>query len=463
MRIVWDCVMEFRVLSQLSSCKNREGYRHMKRILVTGLCTLHWGRLQYGNIGNYYIVEPLFRQLHEHFPDYRIITTFQMDEEFIRNENIEVIPMEFYYSWGEEDVADAYQDVETAEKKMQQMECELTPWVEILLDCEYVINVSGDMWGDNAEHVGHKRFLVDCLKMKTAQLLQKKTILYAVTPGPFSDEAENKLAKEVFDKFDLVVIREKVSRDNLIKWGFSTEHVVWAPCPSFLFEANKDYQSKWIESIKKSHKQNRKVVGITFGGFNMPCGPYDMWPREEEQYQVYVELAEYVLNTLNADIIIFSHTNGFELPPHFKLKNGRDYMILEQFYHILLDKNSKYKDHIQLINEPLLPCDIKKVIGSLDMLITGRVHASVAATSQCIPTVYVEYDRRVLYSDKMTGFSAQLGMEEYVCEPQDEEGLRGKVTKCYQHLDEVKSNLEHVIPIIKEEADAAFDLIKEIK
>lgn len=461
MHIVLDCATEFHELNQHNSYRRMGEVQGMKRILVTGLCTLHWGRLQYGNIGNYYIVEPLFRQLHKHFPDYRIITTFQMDEQFIQKEDIEVIPMELYYSWSEEDVANAYKDVETAEKRIQQTECELTPWVETLLNCEYVINVSGDMWGDNAEHVGHKRFLVDCLKMKTAQLLQKKTILYAVTPGPFSDEEE--LAKEVFNKFDLVVIREKVSRDNLIKWGFSTEHVVWAPCPSFLFEANKDYQSKWIESIKKSHKQNRKVVGITFGGFNMPCGPYDMWPREEEQYQVYVELAEYVLNTLNADIIIFSHTNGFELPPHFKLKNGRDYMILEQFYHILLDKNSKYKDHIQLINEPLLPCDIKKVISSLDMLITGRVHASVAATSQCIPTVYVEYDRRVIYSDKMTGFSAQLGMEEYVCEPQDEEGLRGKVTKCYQHLDEVKSNLEYVIPIIKEEADAAFDLIKEIK
>lgn len=434
----------------------------MKSILVTGLCTLHWGRLQYGNIGNYYIVEPLFRQLHEHFPDYRIVTTFQMDEEFIRNENIEVIPMELYYSWREEDVADAYQDVEIAEKKMQQMECELTPWVEILLDCEYVINVSGDMWGDNAEHVGHKRFLVDCLKMKTAQLLQKKTILYAVTPGPFSDKEENKLAKEVFDRFDLVVIREKVSKDNLIKWGFSIDHVVWAPCPSFLFEANQDYQSKWIESIKNSHKQNRRVVGITFGGFNMPRGPYDMWPREEEQYQVYVELAEYIVNTLKADIMIFSHTNGFELPPHFKLKNGRDYMILEQFYNILVNKNSRYKEHIQLIDEPLLPCDIKKVIGSLDMLITGRVHASVAATSQCIPTVYVEYDRRVIYSDKMTGFSALLGMEEYVCEPQDRESMRGKVTKCFRQLDEVKESLEHVIGTIKKDADAAFDLIKGI-
>ena len=435
----------------------------MKSILVTGLCTLHWGRLQYGNIGNYYIVEPLFRQLHKHFPDYKIVTTFQMDEQFIRKEDIEVVPMELYYAWNEDDVPNAYKDVEVAEKRAYHIECELTPWVECLLNCEYVINVSGDMWGDNAEHVGHKRFLVDCLKMKAAQILQKKTILYAVTPGPFSDKKENQLAKEVFNKFDLVVIREKVSRDNLIKWGFSIEHVVWAPCPSFLFETNKDYRSKWTQSIEESHEQQRKVIGITFGGFNMPCGHYDMWPRVEEQYEVYVKLAEYVMNVLKADIVIFSHTNGFDLPPHFHLKCGRDYMILDQFYNILLKKNPKYEEHIKLINEPLLPCDIKKVIGSLDMLITGRVHASVAATSQCIPTVYVEYDRRVIYSDKMTGFSAQLGMEEFVCEPQNWDGLRDKVTECFRHLDDVKARLEETVPVIKEEAQSAFDMIKGIK
>lgn len=435
----------------------------MKSILVTGLCTLHWGRLQYGNIGNYYIVEPLFRQLHKHFPDYKILTTFQMDEQFILKEDIEVLPMQLYYAWNEEDVTNAYKDVEIAEKVSNHVKCELTPWIKALLNCEYVINVSGDMWGDNAEHVGHKRFLVDCLKMKAAQILHKKTILYAVTPGPFSDEEERPLAKEVFNKFNLVLIREKVSLDNLMKWGFSTEHVVWAPCPSFLFEVNENYKSKWTKSIEDSHAKKRKVIGMTFGGFNMPCGPYDMWPRAEEQYRVYVELAEYVMNVLRADIVIFSHTNGFNLPPHFQLKCGRDYMILEQFYHILLKRNPKYEEYIKLIDEPLLPCDIKKVIGGLDMLITGRVHASVAATSQCIPTVYIEYDRRVIYSDKMTGFSAQLGMEEFVCEPQNGEVLKEKVAECFNNLDSVKIRLEEVIPVIKEEAQSAFEMIKEIK
>ena len=64
------------------------------RILVTGLCTLHWGRLQYGNVGNYYIIEPLFRELHRVFPQGEITTTFQMTKEFIEKEDVKVLPME---------------------------------------------------------------------------------------------------------------------------------------------------------------------------------------------------------------------------------------------------------------------------------------------------------------------------------------------------------------------------------
>ena len=83
----------------------------MKKILVTGLCTLHWGRLQYGNIGNYYIIEPLFRLLHKYFPGYAITTTFQMTEEFARKEKIEIVPMWLYYNWNSQnDLKNAYDD-----------------------------------------------------------------------------------------------------------------------------------------------------------------------------------------------------------------------------------------------------------------------------------------------------------------------------------------------------------------
>ena len=114
-----------------------------------------------------------------------------------------------------------------------------------------------------------------------------------------------------------------------------------------------------------------------------------------------------------------------------------------------------------MVDEPLLPCDIKALIGKLDMLITGRVHASVAATSQCIPTVYIEYDRRVIYSDKMYGFSSLLNMDKYVCVPGDLEGLIQTVTECYNNLEQIKKKLEKTIPQIKQCADLIYEDIKK--
>ncbi len=437
-----------------------------KKILVTGLCTLHWGRLQYGNVGNYYIVEPLFRLLHSFFPDYEVVTTFQMDDEFIKNEKINVLPMELYYSWNENDVRNALNDLQNTydilKSGTNEEKVEATPYVQLVNECEYVINISGDMWGDNAEHVGKDRLYVDCLRMQVAQLLGKKTILYAVTPGPFQKVRDFNLAKEVFENFSLVVIREKVSLENLKRWGLKTNHVMYAPCPSFLFEADYAYESKWTKMIDEVKKNNRAVIGMTFGGFNMPEGPYDMWPRSRNQYENFREIVEHVINHLNGDIVLFSHTNGFDLPPNFKLKNGRDFDILNNFYEIVIDENPDLKKHIILISQPLLPKKLKAVISRFDMLITGRVHASVAATSQYVPTVFVEYDQRVIYSDKMSGFSEQMGLEEYVCAPGDLNEFRNKVDRCFEERKMIHRDLCVRIPELQKAAKKVYEVIRDV-
>ena len=66
------------------------------RIFLTGLCTVHWGRLEFGNIGNYYITETSIRELHRVFPDAEIVTTFQMTDEFCKRERITCLPMELF-------------------------------------------------------------------------------------------------------------------------------------------------------------------------------------------------------------------------------------------------------------------------------------------------------------------------------------------------------------------------------
>ena len=431
----------------------------MKKILVTGLCTLHWGRLQYGNIGNYYIIEPLFRLLHKYNPDADIFTTFQMDETFQKRENLMILPMEVYYAWRDDDVGQAILDYEQA-KLLDRNDGikELTPWNELVMGMDMVINISGDMWGDNAEHVGKDRFKVDCYKMRAAQLMNKTCILHAVTPGPFDNAWDIDFVKETFEGFSGVYVREKISLGNLKKWGFNTDRVFYAPCPSFVFEPDRCYEGSVKSIVKSIRKQKGLAIGLTFGGFNMPIGPYDMWPREDSQYDSYVQLALHILNHTKASIILFSHTNGFEREPVFQLKNGRDFEILKQFFEIMMKKtiNNEIAQRIYLIDRPMLPANMKAFIGDLDLLITGRVHASVAALSQCVPAVFIEYDQRVIRSDKMTGFSAQLGMEKFVSSPDDTESLIASVDMCIKSLGKIKKNIQEVLPTIQNAAEEAF-------
>lgn len=430
------------------------------RILVTGLCTLHWGRLQFGNIGNYYIIEPLFRELHRVFPNDEITTTFQMTQEFVENEKVKVLPMEWYYAWREDEIELARAEYE-AVKKNKEIHSD---YIDYVKGCDLIINLSGDMWGDNAEHVGRGRFMVDLYKMGTAQLLGKRTVLFGGTPGPFTDEVSKEFAKDIFNHFDLVVNREPVSSKNLGEWGFNLMNVRDFACPAFLYQPklNMEKQAQLDEYVK-SITGDKPLVGFTIGGFNMPIGPYDMWPREEWQYNVFAEAIEHIVNVLGGRVVLFSHTNGFLLPPNFKLINGRDYPIIKQLREVV-EKRGMVKDMNEVIcvDQPYLPERVKSLIGRFDVVVTGRVHASVAAISQHVPTVFITYEKNFIPSTKMYGFASLAGVGEFVSEPGDKEDLLRKIDLCFYNRKEVRQRLEKRIPEVKELAKAAFDEMRRL-
>ncbi|MFW5630044.1 MAG: polysaccharide pyruvyl transferase family protein [Acetivibrio ethanolgignens] len=427
----------------------------MIRILVTGLCTLHWGRLQFGNIGNYYIVEPLFRELHRVFPEAELVTTFQMTQEFAENEKIKILPMEWYYAWRENEIELAEKEYEAVlENKLEGF-----PYAEYVNTCQLIINVSGDMWGDNAEHVGHGRFLVDLYKMSIAQQLGKKTVLFGVTPGPFSEEETQIFAKQIFERFDLVINREPTSSYNMKKWGFSMDKVKDFACPAFLYQPQPVIQrNDEFQRLLQKIKGDTPIIGFTIGGFNMPIGPYDMWPRQENQYTVFVEAIEYIINVCKARLVLISHTNGFRLPPDFELIPGRDYPILKQLYEIVQQRGKlDNKEALIFIEEPYLPEITKLLIGQFDMMVTGRVHAFVAAVSQNVPTVCINYEKSFIPSTKMYGFAKLTGKEEFVVDPRNKKELLNKIWECYKNREEIRKELKNRVPNVKDLARSAFD------
>lgn len=432
-------------------------------ILLIGQCTLHWGRMEYGNIGNYYIIEPFIRELHRVFPNCSIRTTMQMSKRFCDDENINVVPMNLYYGWNKNERANAQKELVLSEeyKSIGKMN-NTTPYIDEVMWSDLVIDFSGDIWGDNANFLGEDRFYIGLAKDMVAKNLGKKVVMLAGSPGPFSDTNTKQIAKDVYAKFDLVTNRESISTNLLKHEGFDVSKTHSLACPAFLFQpATGPVVEKLLKQEGLAKIQRTKpVVGFIICGWNFETGPFDKWPRDDLDYVKFAEAVEMLSESLGANVCLMSHSNGFDIPPAtFELKHGRDYPIIKQLEKIINDRGKAHE--VFALDGIYDAWQTKAIIGSFDMLVSGRVHAAVAGLSQNIPTVIIDYGHEPK-AHKLQGFAAVAGAQDYVADPSKSHDLKDKIMQCWQNRGSYKKQLERKVPIVKEAAKQNFRLLKEL-
>lgn len=426
------------------------------RILVIGQVSLHWGRMEYGNIGNYYIAEPFFRELHRVFPKAEIFTTLQMTETFALRENITVLPMDLYYGFKEDDLEIALKElaIATVGGNMQ------TPFIKEVLKADLVIDFSGDMWGDNADLAGKDRFLVGLIKDRVAQLLGKPTVMLAGSPGPFNTTKFLPFARLVYENFTLVTNRERISKTLMKNNGFDISKTLDLACPSFLFEAASDekIRERIPFALKSESERTRPIIGFILCGWNFQIGPFGRTPRDDEEFSVFVKTVDFIVNELKSTVVLMSHSNGFHLPPNFELIRGRDYDTVKQLYSLLSDET---KEHTILLSEILLPAETKAVIRQFDMLVSGRVHGAIAGLSQSIPTVILDYGHEPK-AHKLKGFADMADVSEYICNPNKYDEITEKIAKCFNERDTINSALKEKNIELSRLAKKNFEVLKEV-
>jgi colanic acid/amylovoran biosynthesis protein len=433
------------------------------RILIIGQCTLHWGRMEFGNIGNYYIIETSVRELHRVFPGAEIVTTFQLTDEFCQREKISCLPMELFYSWSENDLNNSLSELGIAQIYHDTAKLvSTTPFIEEVMKSGLVIDFSGEMWGAHAEPVGKNRFLVGLVKDRVAQLLNKPVVLLAGSQGPFTDENTLDFAKLVFKNFKVVANREATSYELLMNNGFDVSNVKNFACPAFLFEPKSDSEMSEIYKTENISTPLKKTVGYVLCGFNFIEGPYDKQPRRDEEFVSFAETVEFIVNNLGARVVLMSHQNGFLLSPNFKLINGRDYPIVKQLQSVV-QKRGKIKnmEDVLCLNVPYTPKETKAIIKQFDMFVSGRVHAFVAAVSQNIPTVLITRGHGGI-SHRNIGFAKSVGLEGYIADPKSSRDMIQKINNCWFSRDELRDRLKTTIPEVQRIARKCFDAVGEI-
>jgi len=431
-------------------------------ILVIGQTSLHWGRMEFGNIGNYYVMEPFFKELSRVFPNSEIKTTIQMSEGFCSENAIKVLPLELYYSWNNKNyLNECFAEYGYALLYNKTgMIINPSPFMKEVLESDLVIDMSGDVWGDNADFAGENRFLVGLLKDRVAQLLKKNTVMIAGSPGPFKLHKDiHPFIKEVFEGFDLVTNREEISAEILRDYDINIDKVKSYACPAFLFDSANDKEIEQIVIDENLVSTDQKTVGFNICGWNMSEGPYGKWPRRVEEYTNFAEAIEFVVNELALRVVLFSHNNGFETVPNFKLIHGRDFPIVKQLFEIINERGKVEIGKIGLINGVYAPKQMKNLISYFDMLISGRVHASVAGLSQCVPTVMIDYGHEPK-AHKIRGFAKVVQVEQYLADPSNLTDLTSKISLCWNNRISYRNHLLKRIPIVKDLAKQNFEVLR---
>ena len=420
-------------------------------ILVIGQTSLHWGRMEFGNIGNFYVMDPFFKELKRVFPNAQLKTTIQMSEGFCAENGLITLPLDLYYSWEDPDyLTKCFSEYGKAllYNKTGTMD-NPSAFIMEVMDSDLVIDMSGDVWGDNADFAGENRFLVGLLKDRVAQLLNKKVVMIAGSPGPFENHKEIlPFIKEVFEGFDFVTNRERLSIEILQQYGISIDKVRSYACPAFLFEGTPDCEIEEIIQKEQIDVPGQETVGVIICGWNMSEGPYSKWPREDSEYNIFAEMVEFLVNELDLRVVLISHNNGFERTPDFKLVHGRDFPVAKQLFEYVIRRGKVNSEKIHIVDKVYTPRQMKTLISHFDMLISGRVHGSVAGMSQNVPTVLIDYGHEPK-AHKIKGFAQLLGVEEFLADPSSIHDLKIKISSCYKNNNDYRNHLKATIPAIQ--------------
>lgn len=366
--------------------------------------------------------------------------------------------MELYYAWDGKDLEKGRRELAISQA-FAQNGGRLTgesPYINEVLKADLVVDFSGDIWGANADFLGPDRFEIGLIKDRVAQLLGKPTAMIAGSPGPFSNVQTMELARCTYSNFVLVTNREDLSKRLLQAEGFDTSKTFNCACPAFLFEPTPDQKSQTVLEDMRSFAGSRPLVGFVVCGWNFGKAPFDRWPREDVEFAPFVDTVRQLVKR-GAAVACLSHSNGFDVPPAvFRLKHGRDFPIAERIHEMcgrVIGKNSVF-----LCREVLTPGQTKAVIGGLDFLVSGRVHAAVAGLSQGIPTAIIDYGHEPR-AHKLRGFARVAEVEDCVVDPNNSAATR--IADLFEERHSITHRLAASVPKAKSAASKNFELLRK--
>lgn len=319
-----------------------------------------------------------------------------------------------------------------------------TPYEEF----DVVISINPDSF---KEALFGSQFVITCLfQMFLEWAIFRRPMATSPTDvEPFTTRRTRWLARFVFNRIDVLALRDEVGYDYSQQLGLSKPKICLTGDSAFLLEPAPQEKVELILQQEGIIRGDKPFIGFSPNLYEMEQYSFSNSMSREERRRKYVELMatviDYVVDRLDATVCFIPHVNS-------------DREVCYRIYEQMGNKQAT-----RVLRGKYPPDEIKGVIGSCDMFIGCRMHSTIASTSMGVPTV------AIAYGDKFYRIIGKtMGQEEYIVNiwnPSFDEllaELKGKLDSLWKNRDKVKEELRERAKIAQQQAMLYGKLIKEL-
>jgi colanic acid/amylovoran biosynthesis protein len=329
--------------------------------------------------------------------------------------------------------------------------------LQAVLNADLICDITG---GDSFSDIyGMGRFIKGYLLKRTCQLTGKPFVMLPQTYGPFKSQTSGWLAKRVLDHSALIFSRDKEGLKVIEDLIGPSDKARLCPDVAFTLQPHVPESESNLLKLRKAAietledqriAEDSQLIGLNVSGL-LYFGGYtgkNEFGLKDDYVQLVKGIINYFCSSGNSKLLLVPHvvpldgSGENDLQACRKLREELPEELRLRVFTIEADEGRPFFDQ----------CEVKYFIGQCDMMLGSRMHATIAAISQCIPTV------GLAYSKKFAGVYETVGIEDCVADlrKHTNDEIMSIIKTTHQNMAEIKERLEKTIPEVKERIYSIF-------
>jgi len=323
------------------------------------------------------------------------------------------------------------------------------PYCRALAEASLAVDITG---GDSFSDIyGLRRLVIGCLRKWLVLLYGKRLVMLPQTYGPFQGRIARVLARSILRRAEVVYSRDQEGLEyaRQILGPTAAHKARLSPDVAFVLDTRVP-TDLGILPASELRAQGSILVGLNVSGL-LYSGGYtrdNMFGLKADYPDLVRQIAERLLDHQGVVVLLVPHVF-----PAADMECESDPNACRQVFEML---RPEYPGRVFLAHGRYDQAEVKHVIGLCDFFLGSRMHACIAALSQCIPAVGMAYSR------KFHGVFESIGLQDCVADIRSSEQgeIEDLVSAIFARRQDIRQHLSVTIPGVQ---TRAIDLLAGIE